>query len=1262
MITLFSDAAGAQQLATKATDADGMASIRFERAGRTANTVYAAIAAPAGDYHAAGDKQAVTWDSQHRMTDAANAGDIVNLKAEINFGAATVETDFGGGVALGGWAISVTSDKSAGADAPAKLGANGMASYPEVVMADSLPVTYTVKMAGNQTAKDAKGNELDGGEKYEADSLMHAHNGLSLPAAVEMGMMEVTYITQTLKVYVHHERDQVQGYTGNILGGDERSSGRIDVEIRHLDANGRSRAFASSPASARVRKSESKGVVTFSNVPAAANVVVNADEVPDSTVTLLDPDELAAYEDVADNGITGGAFGTNGGYHHTVELCPLQRVDPSGQDHGECATFAYVNTYAVHGQAWKNAVYPDPANDGFKTYSLLHVAGTSVNMEPVDGKNLAGDPEYFTAAATNSRFTPQDDRKQFVWGRMAAGVYTVAVTPGWVAQRGGPGTATADLASHINPLAGDLRIDVTPTTGFVYGRVTDSDGFAVADVTVAVNGRTATSDASGRYAVEGFLAQTRRIGITTHRNKTFVQTNTAGHNPSTQVVEFAANTPRKHDIALVGATKTASVSGTVRSSGTGLPLKGVRIMVNGANPLGVPASGLKTDDNGLYTATVAAVGAGQTVTVTASMARMSFTPSSHEVSAVEGSAISGIDFTGFNHATVSGRVSTAGRPMDGVLVSATPAAGGAAVDTATTGVTGTYSLSVAFGQYDVRATKAGFTFNPATQRVNVGPGESKPIEDFAAVVVPSSVATLSALSLGDEVNLVPTFVDTTTVYTASATNAVEQVTVTATTTDPGATVAITGADADLAASGWQVNLAVGDNNVIEATVTAADGTTTEEYTVTVTRREPAAQDDADLASLSLSEGMLEPAFSSTQVAYNAEVANTVAQVTVTAATNHAGAKVAIVPADADDNEANGHQVNLTAGANTITVSVTAADGTTEKVYTITVNRGADVPSAPQQLAITSPASAALTVTWRAPANEGAEGINRYQYRVAPSQTWEDADPQGGEDASLVRMAAVTTGLVDGRASTIQVRAVASDDQVTVDSLIVAGDIASISGTAWPAVSTVGSDNGNIEEGDTVTVTVTLNSSAFFAPTRVTLSLAGAASASIEGPSTIAFQPGDLSKEVKVIAADNLTADDAADNTFTVSAKVAEAEAEGRAAVVSSAVTVNDDDEAPGQTNITLAGVAGGIDVTFAAPGSWGTGAEASRKYQYRYKITSASDDAAWSGWIDHLATVTTAAQIRGLINGVGYTVEAKAVTAAGSSDVVDQNANAGAEQ
>ena len=450
---------------------------------------------------------------------------------------------------------------------------------------------------------------------------------------------------------------------------------------------------------------------------------------------------------------------------------------------------------------------------------------------------------------------------------------------------------------------------MTPTTGFVYGRVTDGDGFAVADVTVHVNGKTATSDSYGRYVVEGFPAQTRTINRVRHANMTFVQTGTAGHNQTYDVVDFAANTPMEHNVSLVGETRTASVSGTVRSSGTGLPLEGVTIKVNDANPLG---GALRTGDDGTYTATVAAVGAGQTVTVTASMARMSFTPSEHEISAVEGSAISGIDFTGFNHATISGRVSNAGGPMAGVTVTATPAAGGDAADMATTGVTGTYALSVAFGQYDVAATMTGVEFTPATQRVNVGPGEAKEIEDFAAVIPPSSVATLSDLSLSAGGDLTPEFASDVNAYTVRAVNAVDEVTVTATKTDADATVAITPADADDAADGHQVDLDVGDGNVISVAVTAADGTTTNTYTVTVDRAAPPVLDDATLNSLSLSDGELDPEFAEDETGYTASVDNTVESVTVTAVANHQDATMEIMPEDADD-AADGHQVALEVG-------------------------------------------------------------------------------------------------------------------------------------------------------------------------------------------------------------------------------------------------------------------------------------------------------------------------------------------------------------
>ena len=105
---------------------------------------------------------------------------------------------------------------------------------------------------------------------------------------------------------------------------------------------------------------------------------------------------------------------------------------------------------------------------------------------------------------------------------------------------------------------------------------------------------------------------------------------------------------------------------------------------------------------------------------------------------------------------------------------------------------------------------------------------------------PSTDATLSGLSLGTGVTLDPAFAPGTTSYTAAVGNAVDEVTVTATTTDTNATPEFLDAsdttldDADDVANGHQVALAVGDT-VFKMQVTAEDGTTTQTYTVTVTR-------------------------------------------------------------------------------------------------------------------------------------------------------------------------------------------------------------------------------------------------------------------------------------------------------------------------------------------------------------------------------------------------------------------------------------------
>ncbi len=101
-------------------------------------------------------------------------------------------------------------------------------------------------------------------------------------------------------------------------------------------------------------------------------------------------------------------------------------------------------------------------------------------------------------------------------------------------------------------------------------------------------------------------------------------------------------------------------------------------------------------------------------------------------------------------------------------------------------------------------------------------------------------ATLSALTVTAGGTDLVTFASDTETYTASVANDDAEVTVTAETTDSGATVAYldgddaTITDADTGVDGQQVTLAEGDN-VINVKVTAEDGNTTKTYTVTVTR-------------------------------------------------------------------------------------------------------------------------------------------------------------------------------------------------------------------------------------------------------------------------------------------------------------------------------------------------------------------------------------------------------------------------------------------
>ncbi len=206
----------------------------------------------------------------------------------------------------------------------------------------------------------------------------------------------------------------------------------------------------------------------------------------------------------------------------------------------------------------------------------------------------------------------------------------------------------------------------------------------------------------------------------------------------------------------------------------------------------------------------------------------------------------------------------------------------------------------------------------------------------------SNDASLGALEIAPGA-LSPAFVSTTTSYAAVVSNGTTSIVVTATTHDVSATVsysstegACTGSDCPIAASG---------TTTITITVTAADGATTETYTIVVTAAPPGASNDASLGALEIAPGALSPAFVSTTTSYAAVVSNGTTSIVVTATANDANATVTFTLCSelsmrvTDPVTPTLATCPLSVGVNTITVTITAPDGTVQE-YTITIMRAA----------------------------------------------------------------------------------------------------------------------------------------------------------------------------------------------------------------------------------------------------------------------------------------------------------------------------------
>ncbi len=158
-------------------------------------------------------------------------------------------------------------------------------------------------------------------------------------------------------------------------------------------------------------------------------------------------------------------------------------------------------------------------------------------------------------------------------------------------------------------------------------------------------------------------------------------------------------------------------------------------------------------------------------------------------------------------------------------------------------------------------------------------------------------------------------------------------------TDPGAT-ATDNVDANVVViiGGDAVDTNTAGTYIITYNAMDAAGNDATPVTRSVTVNAAPASTDANLAGLTISVGTL-PAFAAATISYAVNVANDVASVTLTPTTNNDGATLTVDGTAVASGEAS-EPIALAVGANDIAILVTAQDGTTEKTYTVTIDRGA----------------------------------------------------------------------------------------------------------------------------------------------------------------------------------------------------------------------------------------------------------------------------------------------------------------------------------
>jgi hypothetical protein len=118
------------------------------------------------------------------------------------------------------------------------------------------------------------------------------------------------------------------------------------------------------------------------------------------------------------------------------------------------------------------------------------------------------------------------------------------------------------------------------------------------------------------------------------------------------------------------------------------------------------------------------------------------------------------------------------------------------------------------------------------------------------------------------------------------------------------------------------------------TVTATDGVSTQQYTVAVSIAPSA---DATLSNLTIGQGTLSPSFSPGTTSYADSVANSISNLVIMPTATQASSTITVDGNTVSSGSSSG-SISLNVGSNTITIAVTAPNGTALDTYTVVVTR------------------------------------------------------------------------------------------------------------------------------------------------------------------------------------------------------------------------------------------------------------------------------------------------------------------------------------